>query len=390
MKIALFSPLPPVKTGISEYTEEMLPALKEHFEIDIYIDPKSRSARSPLSREFEIRPYAPGSFQAQDYDGILYHMGNYYPAHRFVYEALKRHPGVVVLHDYVLQGFYAQRFEAEGRYAEYEGLLKKYYGPKGVEIARNVAGKLTIPIWETEEALDFPLNEEILDLAQAVIVHSNFVKDRVEKKTVKPIAKINHHLPALKKSDSAAARKKWGVGPEKILLSSAGFVNRNKKYDVIIPAVRELRDSRIRYILAGEDRGRILKNLIGRSSADIEIRGYLPLEEMESLIAASDICINLRHPTMGESSGSLLRQMGHGKPTIVTDCGYYGEFPDYAVIKIAPDIDEYALLKAFLAALAESPPFRQSVGREAAAYVERECDLAKCAREYANFIKSPA
>ncbi len=389
MKIALFSPLPPVKTGISEYTEEMLPALREHFEIDLYVDPKFRPARSPLARNFAIRPYEPASFPGEDYDGILYHMGNYYPAHHFVYEALKRHPGIVVLHDYVLQGFYAQRFEAKGGYGEYESLLKRYYGHKGAEIARNVAGKLTVPIWETEEALEYPLNEEILDLALALIVHSNFVRDMVRKKTSKPVAKINHHLPALRKFDPTEARKKWGVGPGEILLTSAGFVNRNKKYDVIIPAVRELGDSRIKYILTGEDRGRILKNLVGRSSTGIEVRGYLPLEEMESLIAASDICINLRHPTMGESSGSLLRQMGHGKPTLVTDCGYYSEFPDYAVIKIAPDIDEYALLKAFLAALAESPAFRRAVGSEAAAYVERECDTAKCAREYAEFIQSP-
>jgi len=386
MKIALFSPLHPMKSGIADYTEEMLPFLRKHFEIDLYVDPHFVPTDSPLSSDFGIFPFWAESFSASDYDAVVYHMGNYYPAHRFIYEALRKNPGIVVLHDYVLQGFYARRAEVERNFGEYRGLLETCYGTAGTEISDGVSRRVQPPIWETEEALDFPLNEEVLDLATGVIVHSAFVKNRVQRKTAKPVVKIPHHGHVLKAFDREAERKKWGVEPDVILISSIGFVNRNRRYELIIAALGELADPRLSYFIAGEDRGRLLRELIAGSKVRVSVQSFLPLEELESLIVASDICVNLRYPTMGESSGALLRQMGYARPTLITDCGAYAEIPDWAAVKIDPGMDESALLKAHLAALIEDPDFRESLGKEASSYVRSECDIEKCAQSYADFI----
>ncbi|MDH7512481.1 MAG: glycosyltransferase family 4 protein [Clostridiales bacterium] len=390
MKIALFSPLHPMKSGIADYTEEMLPLLRKHFEIDLYVDSKFVPTSPSLRSEFGVFHFQPGSFSASEYDAVVYHMGNYYPAHRFVYEALRTNPGIVVLHDCVLQGFYARRAEVERSFEEYRRLLETYYGKKGTEIADSVSRRVQPPIWETEEALDFPLNEEVLGLATGVIVHSDFVKERVERKTARPVAKIPHHGHILKTFDRGAERKKWGVDPDDILISSIGFVNRNRRYELVIAALGELASPRLKYYIAGEDRGKLLRDLITASSVRVSVESFLPLEKLESLIFASDICVNLRYPTMGESSGALLRQMGYARPTLVTNCGSYAEIPDWAALKIEPDIDESALLKAYLAALIEDPDFRLSVGREAAAYVQSECDIEKCVSRYADFITANA
>lgn len=386
MKIALFSPLHPLKSGIADYTEEMLPFLKAHFDIDLYVDPGHVPSAPSLRSAFGVFPFAAESFPASNYDAILYHMGNYYRGHRFVYEALKRYPGIVVLHDYVLQGFYAEMAEAEKTPRNYQKLLERYYGKRGLAIAERAARRVYPSIWETEEALEYPLNEEILDLAAGVIVHSDFVRERVEKRTAKPVAKIPHHGHILKNFDRQAERQKWGIRPEEILISSAGFVNRNRRYEVIIEALGKIADSRLRYIIAGEDRGRLLRHLTARAAARISVEPFIPLEKLESLIFASDICVNLRFPTMGETSGTLLRQMGYGRPTLVTNFGWYAEIPDWAVVKIEPDIDESALLTAAFSLLMHDPDLRQSMGREAASYVQTECDLAKCAQSYADFI----
>jgi glycosyltransferase involved in cell wall biosynthesis len=390
MKIALFSPLPPLKSGISDYTWEMLPLLRKHFEIDLYVDPKFVPEDPSLRSSFGVFPFRPDSFSPAGYDAVVYHMGNYYPAHRFIYEGLRRSPGIVVLHDYVLQGFYARRAEVEKDFGEYRRLLETYYGTAGIEIADGVARKVQPPIWETEEALDFPLNEEILDLAAGLIVHSDFVKERVQSKTAKPVIKVPHHGHVLKTYAREAERRAWGVGPEDVLVSSLGYVNRNRRYELVIAALEELADPRLRYFIAGEDRGRLLRNTIARSQTPISVQSFLPLEKLESLIVASDICVNLRYPTMGESSGSLLRQMGYGRPTMITNCGAYAEIPDWAAVKVEPDIDESALLKAYLAALRDDPDLRRSLGREASAYVRSECDLEKCVRGYADFIAAIA
>jgi glycosyltransferase involved in cell wall biosynthesis len=386
MKIALFSPLHPMKSGIADYTEEMLPLLRKHFEIDLYVDPQFVPTSASLRSEFGVFPFRPEAFSASGYDAIVYHMGNYYPAHRFIYDALRKNPGIVVLHDYVLQGFYARRAEVERNFGEYRALLETYYGKAGTEIADGVSRRVQPPIWETEEALDFPLNEEVFDLATGVIVHSAFIKKRVQKKTPKPVVKIPHHGHVLKTFDREAERKKWGAGPDDILVSSMGFVNRNRRYELVIAALGELADPRLSYFIAGEDRGKLLRDLIAGSKVRVSVQSFLPLEELESLIVASDICVNLRYPTMGESSGALLRQMGYARPTLITNCGSYAEIPDWAAVKIEPDMDESALLKAHLAALIKDPDFRESLGREASSYVRSECEIEKCVRSYADFI----
>ena len=81
MKVAYFSPLPPERTGISEYSELLLPALRRRIEVEVV--PRGRT--SPA-----------------DADVCLYHVGNNPDAHGWIVEALRRRPGVVVLHDFVL------------------------------------------------------------------------------------------------------------------------------------------------------------------------------------------------------------------------------------------------------------------------------------------------
>ena len=96
MKIALFSPLNPVKTGISDYTEEMLFEMKKQVDIDLVIDQGYEPQNDKLKAQFKIVPYVSESFDFSDYDEILYHMGNNYQAHGYIYDALKKHPGIVV------------------------------------------------------------------------------------------------------------------------------------------------------------------------------------------------------------------------------------------------------------------------------------------------------
>jgi glycosyltransferase involved in cell wall biosynthesis len=387
MKIALFSPLNPVPTGISDYTEEMLFDLKDHLDIDLFHDPGIAPLNDEVTGAFNTRPFRSSSFDPGIYDEILYHMGNFYDGHRFVYEAAERFPGIVVLHDYVLQGFYAERYEATGDFEEYMEIERRYYGQTGEDIARNIADRIPPPVWETEKGLDYPLNEEILEFGKAFIVHSDFMKNRIRARTRKPVVTIPHHGHVLKSFDRDTIRKDLGVEKDDILLLSAGYINKNKRYEQILRALSELNLTRLKYVVAGGDRGKLLEGILAEYPAEIIRLDHLPIQGLESLICAADICINLRFPTMGESSGSLIRMMGYGKPTLVTDHGSYSEFPDYCVLKICPDMDERELLKRYLFALYEDGDFRRSVGREAARYIKEECGIKKCAAEYARFIK---
>ena len=388
MTVAYFSPLNPVNTGISDYSEELLPHLAKHFEIDVYIapgyKPENRDLPSPRLR---IVPYDPAAFRPEPYSAVVYHMGNYYDGHAYIYEALKRFPGIVVLHDYVLQGFYAERYAATGNFAAYRDVLVRAYSEKGAELASGVLKKPPVPIWESEEAFDYPMNEEVVGLAQALIVHSDFVRKRVQALTDKPVVRIPHHGHVQRTFDTAAIRGRLGIKEHELLILSVGYVNKNKRYDHILAALLGLSDVDFRYVIAGEDRGQLLRNLISPGDPRVKVLGRLPLEEMEGVISASDICLNLRFPTMGESSGSLLRMMGYGKPVLVTNLGSYAEFPDYGVLKVDADVDEVETIRRFVRELALDADFRTSVGREARAFVEREHGLEHCAGAYARAIQ---
>jgi hypothetical protein len=79
MRVAFFSPLPPARSGIADYSEALLGSLRYLAEIE------------PISS-------AGQPFDPQGYDIALYQIGNN-RYHDFVYETALRHPGVVVMHE---------------------------------------------------------------------------------------------------------------------------------------------------------------------------------------------------------------------------------------------------------------------------------------------------
>ena len=79
MRVAFFSPLPPARSGIADYSEALIQSLKPLVELAVFSGPD--------------QAYDPARF-----DIALYHVGNN-AHHAFVYEAALRHPGVVVMHE---------------------------------------------------------------------------------------------------------------------------------------------------------------------------------------------------------------------------------------------------------------------------------------------------
>src|SRR5206468_9172053 len=66
---------------------------------------------------------------------------------------------------------------------------------------------------------------------------------------------------------------------------------------------------------------------------------YVPEERMWSLMAACDVLVNLRFPTMGETSGSVIRGLSLGKAMVVSDVGWFSELPDGVALQVP--LDDY-------------------------------------------------
>ena len=108
---------------------------------------------------------------------------------------------------------------------------------------------------------------------------------------------------------------------------------------------------------------------------------------MWKLMAACDVLVNLRYPTMGETSGSVIRALSLGRPLIVSDVGWFSELPDDVVLKVPVDEYEVATLEAALTLAVERA---QQLGDAARAYVAAEHSLPAVAEAYAAALEVAA
>jgi hypothetical protein len=91
-KLAFISPLPPAKSGIADYSAELLPVLAQHYEIEL-VPTGDAACAPPLAALFPVR--TPGWFaaHADEYDRVLYQIGNSH-CHAEMVGLIEQHPGV--------------------------------------------------------------------------------------------------------------------------------------------------------------------------------------------------------------------------------------------------------------------------------------------------------
>ena len=101
-----------------------------------------------------------------------------------------------------------------------------------------------------------------------------------------------------------------------------------------------------------------------------------------TLMAACDVHVNLRSPTMGETSGTTIRALTLGKPLVVSDVGWFGELSDEVALKVPVGEREVETLAAALELLADRADVRAAMGQAARALAAAEHDLDRVADLY--------
>src|ERR1700704_4742318 len=84
MRVAWFSPLPPVRSGVAAYSADLLPHLTARSAVDCFTESNAH--------DFVWQA------QRQPYDLVVYQLGNA-PCHDYMWAYLAAYPGLVVLHD---------------------------------------------------------------------------------------------------------------------------------------------------------------------------------------------------------------------------------------------------------------------------------------------------
>lgn len=397
MKLAFWSPLSPSGTGVADYSEELLPHLANEG-LDIHLIVSDHPPASP-----DIRGAFAWHF-AHDYDEVaererfdlnLYQIGNS-AYHRYALNAALRFPGVVVLHDLVLQHLFLGLSVERGNTALYLSEMKRAYGERGAALGRQIAAALGSELLTSK----FPLCERMIERSYGVLVLTRHMQQWLERRfgavpVGKLIGRAPHHYappPPLPVSTPAEARKLLGLPPGAFLVASFGLVTRAKRIDRALLGFRRfVEDGRdALFLIVGEvQKSYPLEALAAARELGprLVLTGRQPMDRFYLYMLAADVVVNLRFPSTGELSGTLIRTLGMGKPVLVSNTGPFAEFPEEAVARIDLGPPEAAEIAAVLRLLFDRPDLREAMGRFAREHVESHYKLSDEARAYASFLE---
>lgn len=390
MKIAWFTPLSPIKSGISQYSEDLLPFLGQYCNnIDIFIDGYISDA--PL-KGFKIYTYKDFKDKClyKDYDFIIYNMGNNL-YHHYMFPLLLEHKGIVVLHDPILHHSYGVMTIDKGKNSDYISEMEYNYGDTG----RTLAGLRVKGIYTGLEQFILPLNKRVIESSLGVIVHSKYYKKEIaEQYTKTPISVIPMGIPLLSSSSHSKVdlKRSLGIGSDTFIIGMFGFIELIKQPETVIRAYHRFLQkcpNSLLLIVGEANPACRIDELISSLDLGKKIlkKGYVSMEEFLQYMNMIDIGVNLRYPTAGETSAALLRMLGMGKPVIVLDYRQFSELPYKCCPKVCLGKDMVDDLSQRFLSLAQDKDILASMGDFAVEYIRERHNLEGVAKRYIEFLE---
>lgn len=347
VKVGFFSPLPPARTGVADYSAALLSVLRRCGEVQT------------APRHSDVN---------------LYHLGNS-RIHRPIYDRALREPGVVVLHDAVLQHFFLGSFTEERYVEEFAFNYGDWRRSLARELWRNRAGSGLNATY-----FAYPMLKRIALASRAVVVHNAAAAELVRAHAPQAsIIEIPHLVEQVEMPDAADIlrfRAALGIAPGAFLFGVFGYLRESKRVTAILRQFeqrrRDLPDTAL--LIAGQfvsgDLARAVDPLL-RLPGVARI-GHLNRRAFSVAAASVEACINLRYPSAAETSGIAVRLMEMGKLLMLT-CGLENAaYPETACFRIESGIAEEGSLSEHMMLAAAFPQVAREVGREAARHI-REC-----------------
>ena len=393
MKLNWFSPLPPARTGIADYTAFLLPELCRQFELVLWTDQDrwdpALERLAPVRRFDDARP---DFSQLNRADMNVYHIGNSPSHHAAIWRMSRKMPGVVEIHDISLQHFFGGVFrEIASDRAGYLAAMERFYGRSGREAAER--------FWAGEHNSEFmghhwPLTHLAVEGALGVMVHHPDALEQL--KLPRECPAVYAPLPRAMMQRPADHRVSYTAPLDdgRFNLIIFGHIGPNRRLEAFLEAWSGL-PARDRFFLniCGEIwEPRRITSLISKLGLDeqVQMHGYVSDAVLCDLLERSHLAINLRYPTMGEASGSLLFMWEFSLPALVTRVGWYATLPPEAVGFVDPE-DEIADVRRHLTEFLADPPRYAAMGEfgyrqlqtvhSPRAYVEAMAKLTTAAKD---------
>lgn len=332
MIVGHFAPRPPAATGVADYAE---------------------SLHRALAAQGEVR------WNQSKSDIVLYHIGNN-GFHREIYERALQHPGVVILHDAVLHHFLLGTLTEREYRNEFEYNFGNWSGGLAAELWRSRSRSASDPRY-----FDYPMIRRIAERSKAVIVHSQRAADLVRRHA--PEARAIEVIPHLFEPPAETAPLlRW---ENRAVFGVFGHLRESKRLSSVLKAIHDVPGALL--VIAGkfvsQEHERALEAEM--LSKRVIVLPFADQDEFWRRARAVDVCVNLRSPSVGETSGITVRMMGIGKPVIVTADGEAKDYPPGSCASVESGPAEQEMLTVVMQWLSSSFSDRQAMGEVARRHI---------------------
>ena len=403
-RIAFFTPLSPLSSGISDYSEELLPFLKDFFDIDIFIDNSYNPTNNDIIDNFNVYSHEKFSDINRDrsYDLCIYQTGNS-EYHKYMLIYIIDYPGIVVLHDLNIHRFFYYVVCRENGVFNKKKYLDTAFRNHGYQAFNTIKKRIdqspdTCDIFTYDISYNF--TKEIIDNSILTLVHSRYGEN---------LFKNSCHFCDINKIDMGCSiensyenlvdkkikSKKECRYVDDIIISAFGRIAFSKRIDVLLKAfsnlIKEKKMKNIKLILVGKlynDMEKEVNDIIKNENLSdfVEITGFVDKNMFENYLYCTDICVNLRYPSAGETSATLIRALSAGVPVITTNYMQYNDFPNDCCWKVDIDDNEVNLLAEYLFELASNEKLRKIMSKNAYDYAKKNNSFENTIEQYRTAI----
>lgn len=386
-KLAIFTPLPPTKSGISDYSVEIGSELSRFVDIVYVIDDISPFPIG-VDKNIAILRYSKWSLFDKSKYVCFYQIGNNV-FHSFILAELQINPGFVLLHDISLHHLYNELCgDNPLTWSRYYRAIEQEAGLEANSIKEFMHRGFSIP-----NLFKFivRLNSEVIKHSLGLVVHSQYAYDEI--KNLYPKKKLLHLPFPFKNRKIKLNRLKVANNQtdNDFIISSFGFVTPTKQIEFILDALSNCREyiTKFKYLIVGEVHPSInIKKKIRDLNLQkiVTLTGYIDFEKYQNYMDMSDLIITLRYPSAGETSAALLRSLGEGKANIVFNYESFSGFPDDVLYKIPLDTFDTQYLEKAIIKFVKNKGFKRKYELNAKKHILKYHNIKDVSQKLINFL----
>jgi hypothetical protein len=244
------------------------------------------------------------------------------------------------------------------------------------------------------------LNRSVVRHADAFLVHSDWVGDQVltSRNAATPIARVHHGVERRwdgqpSRQDACLQLNLPSAWESSFVLGTLGALQQHKRPAVMLDALVLLRERGVdaRLLVVGESRPEEFDLVREQSRRGLEghvhVTGWLPEPEAWGAMGAAHLCVNLRGPSTGGTSGGACQALSLAKPVVISELPEFAHLPACCVLRLPHGESEAENLAAMVLRLREDPAELARMERAARESVEHELHWSHAARRYLEVLR---